>query len=100
MKHCHWSRSSAYDEGENKAGETFMETPRQSGQPFFEEPNTTVLPGFDDAELADRCARRIEEYWAGLGFPTVHCRVESVKGGRNCWAYVIRSNLVRGLPPG
>jgi hypothetical protein len=59
-----------------------------------------ALPSFDEAKVAERCARQVEQYWAGLGHPDVWCRVERVSDGRNRQAvYEIRSNLIRGLPP-
>ena len=60
----------------------------------------TLLPNFDEAKLANRYARQIENYWSGLGFPNVRCWVERVSAGANRGlGYEIRSNLIRGLPP-
>ena len=61
--------------------------------------NTRALPSFDDSSIAERCARRIEAYWAGRGHVTVCCRVDTISGDGKGDVYVIRSNLVGGLPP-
>jgi hypothetical protein len=59
------------------------------------------LPGFDEEKVAQKFARRVEQYWAEHGHLNVHCCVERISEGRNHQAvYVIRSNLIRGLPPG
>lgn len=51
-----------------------------------------------DANLA---ARRIESYWAGLGYRSVSCRVERVLHDPNgvSASYEVRCNLENGLPP-
>jgi hypothetical protein len=69
-------------------------------EPHSHRRNTTALPGFDDANVAERCARRIENYWTRLGSPNVRCRVDCINGDQNHQSmYVIRSNLIKGLPP-
>jgi hypothetical protein len=73
----------------------------QSRDPPTQNATGTVLPPFEEEKIAQRFARQIERYWAGVGYPTVRCRVERVTQGLNrSWSYEIRSNLIRGLPPG
>lgn len=51
---------------------------------------------------AERLAVTIERQWAQAGHAGVKCRIEpmSVKArGRGTRIYVVRSNLVNGLPP-
>ena len=55
----------------------------------------------DAATIANKVARQVESYWAGLGHFNVRCWVERVSVGPNRGSsYEVRSNLVRGLPPG
>ena len=44
-----------------------------------------------------RIKRKIEEYWASLGYTTVHAWVEPIPERPDLWQ--VRSNLKCGLPP-
>jgi hypothetical protein len=58
------------------------------------------MPSALDNIAAQRLARSIERYWAEHGHSTVSCRVERVSVGVNRHTvYVVKSNLMRGLPP-
>jgi len=48
---------------------------------------------------ATRLAREIEQRWLDIGEPDVECRVEPVIIFNGQRLYVVRSNLVNGLPP-
>lgn len=65
------------------------------------------VPDHITEEGARRNARRLEAFWHGLGFPDVKARIEQGKyldgmssHGHGMGFWIVRSNLVNGLPAG
>jgi hypothetical protein len=58
-------------------------------------------PEFLTSEGADLLASRLRAFWHGRGHLEVEARVEAVSVGREKKrrVYVVRTNLVGGLPP-
>ena len=55
--------------------------------------------GTTEEQIANLTARRIESYWAGLGYKSVSCRVERRDLGPGIVSHEVRCNLENGLPP-
>jgi hypothetical protein len=62
-------------------------------------------PNYETRSGAERRARRLDDYWHARGHMTVQHWAEPQSGknipklvGRRLW--VVRSNLVNGMPPG
>jgi hypothetical protein len=67
------------------------------GSPHNEQP-LGIIPDHSSKLGAQAMAVRLYRYWVGKGYAGARFWVDNIAVGVDC--YSIRSNLIRGLPPG